>query len=201
MLLVIGPDQLDQPGHPNLQLFVSTAANSIYLWPSQKDWPWLTGEAKDRGVKVWTLCPVSTVRFMLQNLSCIKPRSDFTWDYPCLVLPWPYSSFFTPVQISPECTPPINPCLRFCFQRPQDLPLNRADHPFSFVLPKLKLDFFLMALTMVSDFFHMCLSFNTVGAKGRLPQDGPLWHEDYFESQAIKTRRFRKSSFTSPSTA
>lgn len=37
-----------------------------------------------------------------------------------------------------------------------------------------------------------------VGVKGRLPQDGPLWHECYFELKPIKTQQILEKFFTSP---
>ena len=33
-----------------------------------------------------------------------------------------------------------------------------------------------------------------VGAKGRSPQDEPLWYEDYFELKAIKTHQVQEES-------
>lgn len=38
-------------------------------------------------------------------------------------------------------------------------------------------------------------------AKGRLPQDGPLWHEDNFEVKVVKTQQIQEMLFTSPTTA
>ena len=35
-------------------------------------------------------------------------------------------------------------------------------------------------------------------AYGRLPQDGSLWHENYFELGAIKTQLVQEKLFTSP---
>ena len=40
-----------------------------------------------------------------------------------------------------------------------------------------------------------------VGTKGRLPQDGPLWHADDFELKAIKAHQIQEKLFISPSTA
>lgn len=39
-----------------------------------------------------------------------------------------------------------------------------------------------------------------VGSKGRLSQDGPLWHEHYFELKAINTQQIQKKLLVSPST-
>lgn len=35
-----------------------------------------------------------------------------------------------------------------------------------------------------------------VGDKGRLPQDGPLWHECYFELKVIKTQQKQENLFS-----
>lgn len=32
------------------------------------------------------------------------------------------------------------------------------------------------------------------GAKGRLPQDGPIWYEDYFELKTIKTQYIQEKA-------
>lgn len=40
-----------------------------------------------------------------------------------------------------------------------------------------------------------------VGVKGRLPQDGSLWHECYFELKPIKTQQIQEKLCTLPSMA
>ena len=41
----------------------------------------------------------------------------------------------------------------------------------------------------------------SVGAKGRMPQDGPLGQEHYFELEAIKTQQIQEKFLTSSSTS
>ena len=40
--------------------------------------------------------------------------------------------------------------------------------------------------------------FVSVGAKGRLPQDRPLWHKDYFELKVVKIQQMQDKLFASP---
>ena len=46
----------------------------------------------------------------------------------------------------------------------------------------------------------MQVEFYTVGVKGRLSQDGPLWHEDYCDLKAIKSQQIQEKLLTSPPT-
>ena len=39
---------------------------------------------------------------------------------------------------------------------------------------------------------------DTVGTKGRLPQDGPFWHVDYFELKAIEILQPQEKLHPSP---
>ena len=39
------------------------------------------------------------------------------------------------------------------------------------------------------------------GVQGRLPQNMPLWHVDYFELKTIKVQQTQEELFTSPLTA
>lgn len=166
MLLVIFSDQLDQPGHGNPQLFVSAAADSLCLWLSQKHCPWLIAAGHDRGTKAWTLCPVSVVRFMLQILSCIKPRLHgqdhiLTWFFPL-----PYPASLTPVQGSPEYTPSINPCHLLSFQgtQPKIHPYTEFGDPLFCVTTTSTSFIFNCTYHFVWQFFlHMPISLDRLG--------------------------------------
>ena len=49
--------------------------------------------------------------------------------------------------------------------------------------------------------FPQYVSVGMCKGQGRSPQDGPLWHKNYFELKAIKTQQIQEKLFTSPSTS